>query len=47
MDILIWIMIIVGGVAGVLSTVYLVLAMPVIFIWKVYRKIKYHIALYD
>ncbi|MCI5873306.1 MAG: hypothetical protein PUJ55_11330 [Clostridiales bacterium] len=47
MDIIIWIMIIVGGVAGLLSTVYLVLAMPAIFIWKIYRKVKYHIALYD
>ena len=24
-----------------------VLAMPVIFGWKVYRKLKYHIGLYD
>lgn len=30
-----------------LSTAYLVLAMPVIFGWKVYRKFKYHIGLYD
>ena len=38
MNILIWILMIVGGAAGMLSTAYLVLAMPVIFGWKVYRK---------
>ena len=37
MNILIWILMIVGGAAGMLSTAYLVLAMPVIFGWKVYR----------
>lgn len=42
MNILIWILMIVGGAAGMLSTAYLVLAMPVIFGWKVYRKLKYH-----
>ena len=47
MNILIWILMIVGGAAGMLSTAYLVLAMPVIFGWKVYRKLKYHIGLYD
>ncbi len=47
MDIIIWIMMIVGGAAGALSTVYLVLAMPVILVWKVYRKVKYKIALCD
>lgn len=47
MDILIWIMMIVGGAAGLLSTAYLVVAMPAVFIWKVYRKIKYRIALCD
>ncbi len=47
MDILIWILMIIGGAVGILSTVYLVLAMPIIFLWKVYRKVKYHIALCD
>ena len=42
MNILIWILMIVGGAAGMLSTAYLVLAMPVIF-----GKLKYHIGLYD
>ncbi|MFR4350980.1 MAG: hypothetical protein ACLT3H_04820 [Roseburia sp.] len=47
MDLLIWILMVVGGVAGMLSTVYLVLAMPVIFVWKIYRKIKYGISMND
>lgn len=47
MNILIWILMIIGGAAGIVSTVYLVLAMPVIFVWKVYRKVRYHIALTD
>lgn len=47
MEIIIWIMMVVGGLAGILSTAYLVLAMPAVFIWKLYRKVKYHIALCD
>lgn len=30
---------IVGGVAGVLSTVYLTISLPAIIIWKIYRRI--------
>lgn len=30
---------IVGGIAGLLSTLYLAISLPVILIWKVYRKI--------
>ena len=47
MNILIWILMIVGGTVGIASTAYLVLAIPVIFGWKVYRKAKYHIGLFD
>ena len=47
MNIGVWIMIIVGGTAGVLSTLYLFLSMPVILVWKIYRKFRYHISLYD
>ena len=42
MQILIWVMMIVGGAAGLLSTAYLVLAMPIILVWKIFRKVKYH-----
>ena len=41
MNIGVWIMIIVGGTAGVLSTLYLFLSMPVLLIWKIYRKIRH------
>ena len=47
MKIIIWIMIILGGSVGILSTLYLTFAMPVIFVWKLYRKMKYHIGMYD
>lgn len=47
MNILIYVLMIIGGAAGFLSTVYLVLAMPILFGWKVYRKVKYNIALFD
>lgn len=30
---------IVGGAAGILSTLYLTISLPVILIWKIYRKI--------
>lgn len=47
MDILIWVLIITGGAAGLLSTLYIVVAMPTFFIWKLCRKIKYGYSLYD
>ena len=47
MNIFIWIMIILGGGAGILSCAYLVLAMPVLLVWKICRKVKYHIGLYE
>lgn len=30
---------VVGGVAGLFSTLYLAVSLPVVLIWKVYRKI--------
>ena len=47
MNICIWIMIILGGGVGILSCAYLVLAMPVLLVWKICRKVKYHIGLFD
>lgn len=32
---------VIGGLAGVLSTAYLVLSLPVIIIWKLYRRVKF------
>ena len=47
MNIFIWIMIILGGGVGILSCAYLVLAMPVLLVWKIGRMVKYHIGLFD
>ena len=47
MSIGLWILIIIGGAAGALSTLYLVLSLPAVLIWKVYRKIRYGYSLCD
>lgn len=39
MNIVILLVAIVGGAAGLLSTIYLTLSLPAIIIWKIYRKI--------
>ncbi len=35
------------AVIGGLPTLYMVVSMPVILVWKIYRKFKYHISIYD
>lgn len=40
-------MIIFGGATGILATFYLFFGIPVIVIWKIYRKIKFHTGLYE
>lgn len=30
---------IIGGVAGLLSTLYLVFSLPAVIIWKIYRRV--------
>lgn len=30
---------IIGGVAGLLSTVYLVVSLPAVLVWKIFRKV--------
>lgn len=32
---------IIGGAAGILSTLYLVVSLPAVIIWKIYRKLKH------
>ncbi len=39
MNILILIIAVAGGAAGLLSTIYLTVSLPAIIIWKIYRKI--------
>lgn len=46
MDFLMWIVIIVGGGVGIISTLYMVLSIPAVIVWKIYRKIAYGKSLY-
>ncbi len=46
MNIIMWIIIIVGGGVGIISTLYMVLSIPAIIVWKIYRSIRYGKSLY-
>ncbi|MBQ7955556.1 MAG: hypothetical protein IJ282_07370 [Lachnospiraceae bacterium] len=46
MNIVMWIIIIVGGAVGVISSLYMLLSIPAIIVWKIYRKIRYKCSLY-
>lgn len=37
----------IGGGLGIVSSIYLLIGMPVILLWKIYRKIRYGISLYN
>lgn len=39
MNIGILLVMIIGGAAGLFSTLFLVISLPVVIIWKIYRKI--------
>lgn len=47
MNILMWILIFIGGATGALSTLYIVMSLFAVLFYKVYRKMKYHASLYD
>lgn len=47
MNIAVWLMVVIGGAAGLLSTLYIVVAIFAVIIFKLYRKARYHISLYD
>lgn len=47
MNILLYLLMIVGGGAGIASALYLTFAIPVVLVWKIYRKVKYKISLFD
>lgn len=36
---------IIGGLAGLLSTLYLTLSLPAVIVWKFYRKLRFGISL--
>lgn len=38
---------VIGGLAGMLSAGYLLVSMPAVIIWKIYRCIKYGYTLYQ
>lgn len=45
MNLIVIIFMIIGGTAGVLSSLYILVSLPVIILWKIYRKIRYGYAL--
>lgn len=47
MNIWVWPIVILGGIVGVLSTLYLTFSVFVVLGYKIYRKLKYGISLYD
>lgn len=38
---------VIGGLAGALSTAYLLFSFPVVIIWKLYRRIKFGYSMYQ
>lgn len=47
MNIFVWIIAVIGGIFGVVLVGGTVLGMIGIILFKVYRKLRYHISLYD
>lgn len=47
MNIFLWLIIIIGGAVGALSTFYIVISLFAVIFYKIYRKIKYHASIYD
>ncbi|MBQ2803979.1 MAG: hypothetical protein IJF07_08790 [Lachnospiraceae bacterium] len=43
MNIVILIIALIGGLAGLLSTAYLVVSLPAVLIWKIYRRVRFSI----
>jgi len=47
MNIFLWILVLIGGAAGAFSTLYIVVSLFAVIFYKIYRKAKYHVSLYD
>lgn len=47
MSIGMWLMVIIGGAAGLFSTLYIVVSMIGILAYKTYRKVRFHASFYD
>ncbi|MDE6909370.1 MAG: hypothetical protein K2P44_02710 [Lachnospiraceae bacterium] len=47
MNILLWILIFIGGAVGALSTLYIVVSLFAVIFYKIYRSLRYHVSIYD
>ena len=47
MNIGLWIIIIIGGVAGFVSTMYIVISLIAVICYKVFRKIRHGISIFN
>ncbi len=47
MNILMWLLIFIGGATGALSTLYIIVSLFAVIFYKIYRKITCHASLYD
>lgn len=47
MNILMWIVIVIGCLLGLVSSLYIVFSMIGMIAYKIYRKFKYNMSLYD
>ncbi len=47
MNIFLWILVFIGGTTGALSTLYIIVSLFAVIFYKIYRKIKYHISIYN
>lgn len=46
MNIVMLIVMIIGGGVGIISSLYMLFSIPVIVVWKIYRSIRYKVSLY-
>lgn len=47
MNIVLWLVVIIGGGTGLLSCSYIIISLIATIIYKIYRSIRYHISLFD
>lgn len=47
MNIVLILLAIIGGTVGILSTLYCTISMIAVIIWKIYRKARYKISMFD
>ena len=47
MNIVLILIAIIGGAVGILSTLYCTISMIAVIIWKIYRKVRYQISMFD